>query len=74
MNNPRRELLRWQFDMTCALFTCHLERLAPEDFLWEPTDLTWTVRPDTAGNWLPDWADTEPEPVPTIGWVSRHIG
>lgn len=76
MSNPRRELLRWQFDMTWSLFEYHLERLAPEAFLWEPTNLTWTVRPDAAGNWLPDWADTEPDPVPvpTIGWVSWHIG
>jgi hypothetical protein len=34
------------------------------------------VRPDAAGNWLPDCANTEPDPVPvpTIGWVSWHIG
>ncbi|MEE1743815.1 MULTISPECIES: DinB family protein [unclassified Streptomyces] len=76
MRNPRRELLRWQFDMTWSLFEYHLGRLAPEAFLWEPTDLTWTVRPDAAGNWLPDWANTEPDPVPvpTIGWVTWHIG
>jgi hypothetical protein len=26
--------------------------------------------------WLPDWAETEPDPipVPTVGWVSWHIG
>jgi hypothetical protein len=28
------------------------------------------------GTWVPDWADTEPDPVPvpTIAWVSWHIG
>ncbi|WP_223884270.1 hypothetical protein [Micromonospora craniellae] len=30
----------------------------------------WTVRPDADGRWVPDWADTEPDPVPvpTIAW------
>ena len=35
-----------------------------------------TVRPDADGRWVADWAETEPDPipVPTIGWVSWHIG
>ena len=76
MRNSRRDLLRWQFDLTWSLFEYHLERLEPEDFLWEPTALCWTVRPTADGVWVPDWADAEPDPVPvpTIGWVSWHIG
>ncbi|MBA9006336.1 DinB family protein [Thermomonospora cellulosilytica] len=76
MNTSRRDLLRWQFDLTWALFDHHLERLVAEDFLWEPAPLCWTVRPDEDGTWVPDWAETEPEPVPvpTIGWLSWHIG
>lgn len=76
MSNSRRDLLRWQLDLTWSLFEYHLERLAPEDFLWEPAALCWTVRPTGDGTWEPDWADTEPDPVPvpTIGWVSWHIG
>ncbi|WP_049577652.1 DinB family protein [Streptomyces sp. SBT349] len=76
-NTSRRDLLRWQFDLTWSLFEYHLERLRPEDFLWEPGPLCWTVRPGAeGGGWVPDWADTEPDPipVPTIGWVSWHIG
>ncbi|MEV5310804.1 DinB family protein [Streptomyces sp. NPDC052610] len=69
-------LLRRQFDLTWALFEYHLERLAPEDFLWEPAPGSWTVRPTADGTWLPDWSDTEPDPVPvpTIGWLTWHIG
>ncbi|GAA2811591.1 hypothetical protein FHR33_001093 [Nonomuraea dietziae] len=28
------------------------------------------------GTWVPDWTETEPDPVPvpTIGWLSWHIG
>ncbi|GAA1914022.1 DinB family protein [Streptomyces sodiiphilus] len=76
MNPTRSELLRWQFDLTWSLFEYHLERLEPHDFLWEPVPHCWTVRPDAEGRWLPDWADTEPEPVPvpTIGWISWHLG
>lgn len=76
MSNSRRDLLRWQLDLTWSLFEYHLERLEPGDFLWEPAALCWTVRPTEDGAWVPDWADTEPDPVPvpTIGWVSWHIG
>ena len=65
----------WQFDLAWALAELHLSELTSDDFLWEPTALTWSVRPDDAGVWHPDWADTEPDPmpVPTIGWLSWHI-
>ncbi|MGW9396148.1 DinB family protein [Streptomyces sp. NPDC055642] len=72
---PRTELLRWQFELTWSLFEYHLERLEPEDFLHEPAPRCWTVRRSAEGTWIPDWADTEPDPVPvpTIAWVSWHI-
>jgi hypothetical protein len=68
VSDSRRDLLRWQFDFTWSLFEYHLERLEPADFLWEPAALCWTVRPGADGAWVPDWADTEPDPVavPTI--------
>ncbi|MER7416084.1 DinB family protein [Micromonospora peucetia] len=71
-----RALLRWQFDLTWSLFEYHLERLDAADFLWEPAANCWTVRRDPDSGWTPDWADTEPDPipVPTIGWLSWHIG
>ncbi|MEU6301604.1 DinB family protein [Streptomyces chartreusis] len=76
MTDSQRDLLRWQFDLTWALFEYHLERLRPEDFLWEPGPVCWTVRPSGDGTWVPDWAETEPDPVPvpTIAWLSWHIG
>ncbi|GAA0833196.1 DinB family protein [Streptosporangium amethystogenes subsp. fukuiense] len=72
----RAELLRWQFDLTWSLFELHLERLRPEDFLWEPAPHCWTVRPGVDGTWVPDWEDVEPDPVPvpTLGWVTWHLG
>ncbi|MGR4851012.1 DinB family protein [Streptomyces sp. LARHCF252] len=76
MSVSRTELPRWQFELTWSLFEYHLERLEPGDFLWEPAPLCWTMRRAPDGTWVPDWADTEPDPVPvpTIGWVSWHIG
>ncbi|WP_433701065.1 DinB family protein [Nocardiopsis sp. CA-288880] len=70
------ELPRWQFDLTWSLFEYHLERLEPGDFLWEPGPLCWTVRRGEDGVWTPDWADAEPDPVPvpTVAWVTWHIG
>lgn len=71
-----RDLLRWQFEFTWSLAELHLDRLAPADFLWEPGPLCWTVRQGRDGSWTPDWADAEPDPipVPTIAWVTWHIG
>lgn len=76
MKTSRRDLLRWQFELTWSLFDYHLERLEPEDVLWEPASLCWTVRPDPEGQWVPDWAEAEldPVPVPTIAWLTWHIG
>jgi hypothetical protein len=72
----RSDLLQSQFDLTWSLLEYHLDRLEGEDFLWEPAALCWTVRPTADGSWVPDWEDTEPEPipVPTIGWITWHIG
>ncbi|WP_062214143.1 DinB family protein [Streptomyces sp. NBRC 109706] len=76
MSTSETELARWQFDLSWALFDHHLQRLAPDDFLWEPGPLCWTLDAGPDGSWIPDWADTEPDPVPvpTIGWLSWHIG
>ncbi|HSK98227.1 MAG TPA: DinB family protein [Euzebyales bacterium] len=76
MAAPSRDLLRWQFDLAWSLFAYHLERLTPDDLHWEPAAHCWTVRPDVDGRWVPDWADTEPDPapVPTIGWLTWHLG
>ncbi|RZQ62483.1 DinB family protein [Amycolatopsis suaedae] len=75
MTEPRRDLMRWQFDLTWQLFEYHLGRLRAGDFLAEPAPVCWTMRPDGDG-WVPDWAETEPDPVPvpTIGWVTWHLG
>lgn len=72
----RPELLRWQFDLTWSLFELHLGQLTPGDYRWEPGPLVWTVHRDADGTWRPDWSDTEPDPipVPTIAWLTWHIG
>lgn len=76
MSTTRCEVLRWQFDLVWSLFELHLEQLQPDDFLWEPTDLCWTMHETGTGGWVPDWAEVEPEPipVPTVGWLTWHIG
>ncbi|MBU7598345.1 DinB family protein [Streptomyces sp. P38-E01] len=69
-------MLRWQFDLTWSLFEYHLELLEPEDFLWAPTVNRWTVHRTEDGSWAPDFAKSEPDPVPlpTVAWVSWHLG
>jgi hypothetical protein len=67
--------LLWQFDLAWGLADLHLSALVEEDFLWEAARRCWSVRPDASGVWRPDWADTEPDPipVPTIGWLTWHM-
>ncbi|WJK41588.1 DinB family protein [Solwaraspora sp. WMMA2056] len=76
MPSARATLLSWQFELTWSLFEYHLERLRTDDFLAEPAPVCWTMRPSDDGGWVPDWAETEPDPVPvpTIAWLSWHIG
>ncbi|MFD5696684.1 hypothetical protein [Streptomyces lasiicapitis] len=79
MNVSRHALLRWQFELTWSLFEYHLERLEDDDHLWEPAARTWTLRRGDGGEWTPDWADTEPDPVPvptvahTAAWVNAEL-
>ncbi|MFH5210722.1 DinB family protein [Antrihabitans sp. NCIMB 15449] len=72
----RLDLVRWQFDLTWSLFEIHLDALTDDDFLWVPAAVCWTVRIGSDGLWRPDWDENEldPVPVPTIGWISWHIG
>lgn len=67
--------LRRQFELVWALTDLHLSALAGDDFLWEPAHLVWTVHRDASGRWYPDFAETEPDPipVPTIGWLTWHM-
>lgn len=76
MPTSRLELLGWQFDLTWSLLAYHLDRLDAGDLLWEPGRLCWTVHASDGGRWTPDWSDEEPDPipVPTIAWVTWHIG
>lgn len=54
----------------------HFDRIEPADFRWEPAPVSWNVRRDADGEWEPDWAQVEPDPVPvpTIAWATWHIG
>lgn len=69
------DALQRQFELAWALAELHLSALTDDDFLWEPTDPVWTMHRDASVRWYPDWAETEPDPipVPTIGWISWHI-
>ncbi len=69
------DALRRQFDLAWALADLHLSALTPDDVLWEPAAVVWTMHRDDAGAWSPDWAETEPDPlpVPTVGWLTWHI-
>ncbi|WP_280399668.1 DinB family protein [Nocardia carnea] len=74
--SSRRDLLRWQFDLIWSLSQLHFEALTDDDSHWEPAGVIWTVHRGPDGRWRPDFADTEPDPVPatTIAWLTWHIG
>jgi hypothetical protein len=75
MTDQALDALRWQFDMTWKLAGAwHLPGLTDDMCLWEPAPHAWTVRLKD-GAWTPDWADAEPDPVPTtsIAWIGWHL-
>ena len=69
------DLLRNQFRVAWALLDYHLVDLDGEDLHWSPCDLSWDVR-FIENTWVPDWQDIEPQPipVPTVAWLTWHIG
>lgn len=75
LSASRHDVLGRQLEIAWGLLDYHLERLTTEALLWEPAALCWTMRRVGAG-WVPDWQDTEPDPipVPTIAWTTWHIG
>lgn len=72
----RREMLQDQFALAWSLAHHHLQRVSTASLLWQPAPSSWTVRPDSAGHWSPDWQVPEPDPAPpaTAAWVSWHLG
>jgi hypothetical protein len=56
-------------------FLPRLEGLPDDEYLWEPVDGCWSVRPDGGDGWTVDWARPEPSPPPftTIAWRLLHI-
>ncbi len=49
--------------------------LTDEEYLWEPAQGCWTVRPRPDGTWTADWPLPRPEPEPftTIAWRLWHL-
>ncbi|MGN6031110.1 MAG: DinB family protein [Thermomicrobiales bacterium] len=58
-----------------AQFLPRLEGLTDAEYLWEPVDGSWSIRPDAAGHWRLERTSTEPAPPPvtTIAWRMMHI-
>lgn len=75
-DSARLPVLRTQLDLTWSLLEYHLGDLTDEDCRWEPARHCWTVRQTPAGRWVADWAESEPDPVPTttLGWLTWHLG
>ena len=76
MADSRRDLLRWQFEMTWSLFEYHLDLLDPADLLWEPkSPHVFTMR-HNGTTWDRDWPTPEQESVgvATMAWLTWHIG
>ncbi len=52
-----------------------IDGLDDEEYLWQPADGCWSVRPDADGSWQLDGAALPPDPTPitTIAWRLSHI-
>lgn len=74
MADSALDALRWQFGLAWRLAEYWLPTLTDEICLWEPACGAWSVRL-REGEWICDWADTEPDPAPiaTVAWTAWHI-
>lgn len=66
------------FDYVWARFSTRLDGLSDQEYFWEPTPNTWTIRQDAGGRWRIDGdggggPPPDPLPVPTIAWRMGHI-
>ena len=61
----------WQY-----LFRPRLDGLTDDEYLWQPVEGCWTVRPAGDGTFTLDSAHPQPDPPPvtTIAWRLCHIG
>lgn len=75
MKEQSLSILKWQFELTCELAEYHLPRITDDMCFWKPASHCWTVNKDTNGIWIPDFADPEPNPLPSvsIAWLTWHI-
>jgi hypothetical protein len=62
------------FDFVWERLRQRVGGLSADEYLWEPVDDMWTIRPAGA-RWIADWArpDPVPAPVTTIAWRLWHI-
>jgi hypothetical protein len=53
-----------------------LDGLSDEEYLWEPVEGCWSLRPGPDGRWRLDQSEPEPDPPPvtTIAWRLVHLG
>jgi hypothetical protein len=68
-----------QWDYVVEVLTDRLAGVTDDEFLWQPAESVWTVRPNPdGGRHLVDvevWAPTgEPAPPRTIAWSMGHLG
>ena len=52
-----------------------LDALTDEEYLWQPVEECWTLRPDGDGRYVLDGQQPEPDPPPvtTIAWRLMHV-
>jgi hypothetical protein len=53
-----------------------IEALSDDEYLWEPADGCWSIRPGPEGGFVMDGEQPTPEPSPvtTIAWRLCHLG
>jgi hypothetical protein len=71
ISSDRLAVLRDQLALTWQLAEVVLADVSDRECLWLPSERSWTVRPDGAGRWIPDWQEPEPADVaqPSLAWT-----
>ncbi len=74
--------MNWNIELSAQLdwywsngFRPRLAGLTDQEYLWEPVEGCWSVRPIGNGKYMADyqWPEPSPPPVTTIAWRMSHL-
>lgn len=73
-NAPVRDVLQFQYQISCQMLDIHLTGLEDDEFFWRPAS-TGLHLVNESGEWRADWPESEGYEIgpASIAWLTWHI-